>query len=67
MDVWKDYLKLSILLSSNYASAYNIVVAFHHHLVKNNFTLNILSALIGRKFPIDSKISNFLIPTAYFA
>jgi hypothetical protein len=43
MGASKDYLKLFILLSPNHASAYNIVVALHHHLVKNNSTSNILS------------------------
>jgi hypothetical protein len=33
MGVWKDYIKLFILLSPNHAYGYNIVVAFHH-LVK---------------------------------
>jgi hypothetical protein len=34
MGAWKDYLKLSLLLSPNHASIYNIAFALHHHLVK---------------------------------
>jgi hypothetical protein len=50
MGAWKDYLKLFILLSSNQASAYNIDVALHHHLVKKIFHFEYIISLMGREF-----------------
>jgi hypothetical protein len=52
MGAWKDYLKLSILLSPNHASIYNIVAGLHDHLVKKN-PFQYLVSLMGRESPID--------------
>jgi hypothetical protein len=58
MGAWKDYMKLSILLSPNKTFAYNIVTTFHHHLVKKKFHLECIISLMGRESPIDSRVSN---------
>jgi hypothetical protein len=34
---------------------------------KKNSTLNILLALMGRESLVDSRVGNFLLPTAYLA
>jgi hypothetical protein len=53
MGVWKDYLKLSILLSPNQTFVYNIAITLHHHLVKKKLHLKYLVNLMGKEFPID--------------